>query len=160
MKNCPKQKNTLNLTSDENILLNTTKWLEYIKNRPITFNSLENLGIYTNWTVESIRKNRQAIYKGLKSDVCLKEILQSEETCYISKKCMEMMWNPLRIDTNYLQTHRLLYFQIINLKNCKSESLLNNFDYIKHICTFIYKEAKTNQYLDYAYHDIFLEQSK
>ncbi|XP_074034679.1 UPF0764 protein C16orf89 homolog isoform X2 [Leptinotarsa decemlineata] len=153
----------LTLAEVQNSLLNPKRWSDTLKN-VFTEGNIEILGIYKNWTVQKILQQKKAVYKGVKSDRCLVEILNMSAFngyCYISNICSEMMLDVFRIDTGYLLTHRLLYLQIQRLQGCKipDEYRSTSFnDYTEKFCSYIYKEAKTNEYLGYPYHDIFMEQ--
>ncbi|XP_057663404.1 UPF0764 protein C16orf89 [Diorhabda carinulata] len=143
-----------------NKLLDFQKWSQTLPNN-ITFGELPNLGIYVNWSPTEILKNKRAIYKGVETNLCLRELLElsTDQNCYVSSICKEMMLDTYRIDTGYLLTHRLLYMQIKRLQGCLiSGDLIKTKDYIKLFCSYILKEAKTNEYLKFPYHDIFLEQ--
>lgn len=117
-------------------LSNPQNWTKLINDRFKT-NKIPHLPYYKNWTVDNILQNRAAIYKGVKTDVCLREILiQSEKhfPCYTSPICYEMMFDKSRVDSGYLLTHR---FVTINWLSIKSK---NNFFTAKTIVSiFKYK---------------------
>ncbi|KAG5895893.1 hypothetical protein JTB14_000507 [Gonioctena quinquepunctata] len=142
-------------------LLNSRKWSDMLK-YPFIEGEITKLGFYKNWTVGKVLQQKRAIYKGIKTDKCLRELLELSPTngmCYISDICSEMMLDVNRIDTGYLLTHRLLYLQIQRLQGCKiPNTYLATPDYTKKFCSYIYKEAITNEFLGFPYHDIFLEQ--
>nr|XP_023026171.1 uncharacterized protein LOC111514165 [Leptinotarsa decemlineata] len=99
----------------QNSLLNPKKWSDTLKN-VFTEGNIEILGIYKNWTVQKILQQKKAVYKGVKSDRCLVEILNmsaSNGYCYISNICSEMMLDVFRIDTGYLLTHSLLFSVVL-----------------------------------------------
>lgn len=71
---------------------------------------LDDLGIYQNWTVDVILANKHASYKGIGTDVCLLEALESYslneiKMCTVGPFCREMMFENRR-DFGYLLTHR------------------------------------------------------
>lgn len=73
------------------------------------FGRIRDMGYYKNWTTNTIIQEKKASYKGVKSDFCLREILELSEPhqpCYISATCEEMMLDKNRVDTGYLLTHR------------------------------------------------------
>lgn len=54
---------------------------------------------------------------------------------------------------------RLLYILITDLQQCVLPDVFwTKTDYVKHFCSYIYRESKTSEYLGYPYHDVFLEQ--
>ncbi|RZC37687.1 uncharacterized protein BDFB_005972 [Asbolus verrucosus] len=141
------------IIAEEKYLLDPKKWMI---EKNFVNNSLDNLGIYQNWTIADVIKDKHASYKGVPSDHCLMEILAKD--CYISPFCREMMLAP-RVDKGYLLTHRLLYLQIVRLKQCP----FNNHkfqDLTRKFCSLILRETRTNQHLGFPAHDIALEQSK
>ncbi|KAJ8959046.1 hypothetical protein NQ318_022301 [Aromia moschata] len=144
-----------------NKLLDVNGWRNIMSNK-FVLHGIDYLGYYKNWTTETITGNKMASYKGIKSDVCLREILElskSNRNCYISTICREMMLDENRIDSGYLLTHRLLYLLVTKLQNCKLPDNFVSIDiYTKRYCSFIFKEAVTSEMLGYPYHDIFLEQ--
>ncbi|XP_050506332.1 UPF0764 protein C16orf89 homolog [Diabrotica virgifera virgifera] len=144
----------------ETKLLDSHKWFRsLIKN--VTFGEITNLGQYMEWSPERILKNKRAIYKGVETNFCLREILEltTGDTCYVSTICKDMMTNTSRMDTGYLLTHRLLYIQIKRLEGCiVPEDPVPIKEYTRLFCSYILKEAKTNEYLKFPYHDIFMEQ--
>ncbi|KYB25964.1 UPF0764 protein C16orf89 [Tribolium castaneum] len=116
--------------------------------------SLDDLGIYKNWTVDDFIKNKRASYKGVPSDYCLMEILQ--KNCYVSAFCHEMMLAP-RVDTGYLLSHRVFYLQIVRLKKCPFNNQKFQ-DLTTKLCSLMWREIRTNEKLDFPAHDIALEQ--
>lgn len=89
-------------------LLNSKNWIRSLPDN-ITFGDIPNTGFYKNWTSEMILSNKKAEFRGVKSDVCLKELLEystNNDVCFLSKFCQEMMLNVSRIDSGYLLTHR------------------------------------------------------
>lgn len=56
---------------------------------------------------------------------------------------------------------RLLYMQVVRLRGCvfpKKYKYIS--EYISKYCSYIYKEAKTSEKLNFPHYDIFLEQGK
>lgn len=73
------------------------------------YGKIPNDDVYKNWTSEYILKHREAVFKGVKSDECLREILEISapgQQCIVGKICQDMMLNKYRNDTGYLLTHR------------------------------------------------------
>ncbi|KAK9703246.1 protein of unknown function (DUF4735) [Popillia japonica] len=122
---------------------------------------LKDMGMYQNWTLEYILNNKEAVYNGIHTDVCLTEILkenyeiQAYKDCYISPLCLVVMLGH-RTDTMYLLTHRLLYLQMARQTNCVMGDNVTE-ELIEQYCSLIWKEAKTNELLGFPQHDIFLE---
>lgn len=88
--------------------MNAHKWEEVISTT-FEMNKIFYLPFYKNWTVETILNNKAAVYKGVKTDFCLQEILTKSKPyhrCNISPICSEMMLDKTRIDSGYLLTHR------------------------------------------------------
>ncbi|CAH1116875.1 unnamed protein product [Phaedon cochleariae] len=142
-------------------LLDATKWTRALNN-DFLHGGITELGIYKNWTANVILRQKHAIYKGVRSDECLIEILENSPStgpCFVSEICSDMMLDWHRVDTGYLLTHRLLYLQIKKLQGCTFPGDPSSTEkYIKKFCSYIFKEARTNQMLGFPYHDIFLEQ--
>ncbi|KRT86589.1 hypothetical protein AMK59_583, partial [Oryctes borbonicus] len=142
----------------KDILLDSNFW--YHK---IDFDNarLEDLGMYQNWTLDYILSNKEAVYNGIHTDVCLEEILrenyevQAYKDCYVSPLCLVIMLAH-RVDTMYLLTHRLLYLQIARQTNCVMGDNITE-ELIEQYCSLVLKEAKTNELLGFPQHDIFLE---
>ncbi|KAJ3655510.1 hypothetical protein Zmor_014638 [Zophobas morio] len=131
-------------------LLDPTNWI-----LPTTFTaSLPDLGIYQNWTALDIVDNKSASYRGVPSDHCLLEILA--QNCHMSRFCADMMVAP-RIDTGYLLSHRLLYLQIVRLKQCSYDDDVFRA-LTKRFCSLMLKEVRTSEVLGFPAHDIVLEQ--
>lgn len=89
-------------------LLNANHWTKILGVK-FKMNRIEHFSTYKNWTVEMILNNKAAIYMGVKSDMCLHEILsrsQPQKPCLISQFCREMMLDKFRMDQGYLLTHR------------------------------------------------------
>ncbi|XP_018561138.1 UPF0764 protein C16orf89 homolog [Anoplophora glabripennis] len=149
------------MISFRNNLLDVQKWNEILPD-DFAFGQIKYLGYYKNWTADTIIQYKRATYKGVKSDVCLREILEQSEPnrrCYVSSICEEMMWDTRRVDTGYLLTHRLLYMQIIRLHDCIPPKKYGDMSEFSRIyCSYIYKEAKTSERLNFPHYDIFLEQ--
>ncbi|KAJ8923299.1 hypothetical protein NQ315_001857 [Exocentrus adspersus] len=161
-----------------NTLLDAKRWSTVLPDNFI-LGGIAYLGYYKNWTADVIINNKKAVYRNVKSDTCLREIIEQSkpnEQCYVSNICNEMMLDTERVDSGYLLTHRqesiiiaititcsfyrLLYLEIIKLRGCTlpdkyssdSSKLINVY------CSYIYKEAKTSEKLGFPHHDIFLEQ--
>lgn len=120
---------------------------------------LIDLGVYKNWTRNSILSDRKAVYKSVPTDVCFFELLQSlgaKQRCLTSPFCYEMMLDN-RVDKGYLLTHRLMYVLMMKTWRCH-QNLVDTKSYVTAFCSLMLKEARTNERLQFPQRDIFLEQ--
>ncbi|XP_018322615.1 UPF0764 protein C16orf89 [Agrilus planipennis] len=141
-----------------NYLLRPSFWSNHLN---FNFGLLTDYGMYNYSDFRRVIAEKNAVYKGVKSDDCLEEILNgigrrnTTRLCYISPKCHEMMLAD-RTDVSYLLTHRLFYLQILRGTNCTTN--INFVLKTQHFCSLILREAKTNEYYGFPQHDLFLEQ--